>query len=268
MTLSFKIIAPPTDKPITRKIFIYGLQGAGKTELAASAQDVPEMANVVLGSIDGGEGTLTSRGDVLSTVTRKVSDVEELLWLLAKKDTAVKGVRTLILDGGSEMQKRDLADFAAAEALKKDTRNKDLNELQDYKVNMAKMLRIIRFARDIPDVNLIMTFWANMEYPKLPNGQAATDMPPTRISPDLTKGVAKVALGYFDDVWYLAKAKNSEQRILYTGDMKGCDGNKTRDRAAAAELSTTNAEGKTLPYIVNPTFKDIYARYKRAYKLA
>jgi hypothetical protein len=267
MPITIKTIAPPTDKPLTRKIFIYGIQGSGKTELAGSAQSVPEMADVLVGSIDGGEATLSSRGDVLGTVTRNVSDVEELLYLLIRKDPSVKGIRTLCLDGGSEMQKKDLADIAAVAAQKKESRDKDLNELQDYKLNMAKMLRIIRMARDIPDINLIMTFWANMEFPVGPNGQPAANVAPTRIFPDLSKGVAKVALGYFDDAFYLEKSKTSEQRILYTGEVKGIVA-KTRDRAVAAELSTTNTEGKVLPYIVNPTFTDIYARYKKAYKLA
>ncbi len=267
MALSFNILAPSKDKYITRKIGIYGPSGAGKTHFAGTAQDVPEMADAVLGSIDGGEGTLTSRGDILSTVTRKVSDVEELLWLLAKKDAAVKNVRTLILDGGSEMQKKDLADIALkAAADKPGERDKDLNQLQDYKLNKGKMLRILRFARDIPDINLIVTFWANFEYPTAANGLPATNMPPTRIEPDLSKSVAKVAIGYFDDFYYLEKSKNSEQRILYTGEMKNAFA-KCRDQVVAEVMSTTNAEGKTLPYILNPTFPDIYARYKKAYKI-
>jgi len=267
MPITIRTIKQTSDQPITRRILIYGASGAGKTQLAGTAQDVPEMSNVVLGSIDGGEGTLTSRGDVLSAVTRNVSDVEELMWLLIKKDAAVKGVRTLILDGGSEMQKKDLANIAAAAAQKKESRDKDLNELQDYKLNTAKMLRVIRMARDIPEVNLIMTFWAKMDFPLGPNGQPAANVAPMRIYPDLTSGVAKIALGYFDDAFYLEKSKTSEQRILYTGELKGITA-KTRDRAVAAELSTTNSEGKVLPYIVNPTFPDIYARYKKAYKLA
>lgn len=264
MALVIKKLTQENDKPITRKLLLYGDTGSGKTHLAGSAQDVAEMADVLVGSIDGGVATLTSRGDIMATDTRNAQAVEELLWLLVKRDASVKNVRTLVLDGGSEMQKADLASIAQAAALKKDTRNKDLNERQDYKLNKGKMERIMRMARDIQDVNLIVTCWAKKTYPVGPDGQPAANVAPISIVPDLTKGVAATVLGFFDDAWFIEKQKNSENRVLYTGEYKGIFA-KTRDQAVARVMSTEGKDGTRLPYIVNPTFTDIYARYKRAY---
>jgi hypothetical protein len=256
------------DQPIRRKILLAGKTGSGKTHLAGTAQDVPEMANVLCASIDGGISTLASRGDILYDVTKGINSVEELLWLLVRKDPSVAGVQTLLLDGASELQKADLADLAETAAKKvnpnkEKQRDKDVNELLDYKKNKGRMLRILRMARDIPDINLIVTCWVAEQYPvdpqtNLPNKLAK----PIKTWPDLSQAVRDVALGYFDDVHTLVEEKGV--RYLYTGDYKGVFG-KTRDPAVAKELST-EIEGSRVPVLINPTFADIYARYRKAYK--
>ena len=45
-------------------ILIYGDPGSGKTHLAGTAQDVPNMADVHVFNVDGGIMTLASRGDI------------------------------------------------------------------------------------------------------------------------------------------------------------------------------------------------------------
>lgn len=268
MALSFSTLG---SKSLTRRVFIYGDTGVGKTELIGSAQSVPELADMLHGNIDGGGATLASRGDVLSTDVSQAKEIEELLWLLAKpadkRVPELQKIRSLALDGTTHMQQVDLAGIAAAAALKKDTRNKDLNELQDYKLNKGKMERLIRMACDLSDLWVFGSAWTKREYPKDASGQAVKSMPPLSIRPDLTDGLSKTVMGLFDDVWYLEKLKNSETRVLYTGEYKNIFA-KTRDRAVAAALTSVNKEGVTVPYIVNPTFPDIYARYKKAYKLA
>lgn len=252
-----------------RRIFLYGDTSSGKTHLIGTAQDVVEMADILHGNIDGGGSTLISRGDILSSRTKLAADVEKFLWHLAKPAASripeLQTVGTAALDGVTDMQKTDLAGIAAAAALKKDTRNKDLNELQDYKLNKSKMERIIRMACDLNDLWLIASAWAKKTYPTDSSGQQLKTMPPIKIEPDLTDALSKTVRGLFDDVWYLEKRKDSETRVLYTSEYKGIFA-KTRDPAVAAEM-TTEVQGQRLPYIVNPTFPDLIARYKRAYKL-
>lgn len=268
MALQFATLG---SKKLTRRIFIYGDTGTGKTEFIGGAQGVPETADVLHGNIDGGGATLASRGDVLSTRVSLASEIEELLWLMAKpadkRSPELQRVNSVALDGTTHMQQVDLAGIAVAAALKKDSRNKDLNELQDYKLNKGKMERLIRMACDLNDLWVFGTAWTKREYPKDASGQAVKTVAPLAIKPDLTDGLSKTVMGLFDDVWYLEKVRGSETRMLYTGEYKNIFA-KTRDRAVAAEMSSVNKEGVTVPIIVNPTFADIYARYKRAYKLA
>jgi phage nucleotide-binding protein len=267
MALEFNLLTQDSSKPIYRKILIYGDTGSGKTKLAGSAQDVPEMANVLLSSIDGGANTLRSRGDIMVVTCRSTAQVEELLWLFIKKDPRVKEIHTLILDGLSELQKADLAAVAQTAAAKKESRNKDLNELQDYKVNKGTIERLIRMARDLSDITLIVTLWTKRTYPTDASGQQVTSVAPTKIEPDITAGVSKTIQGYFDDCYYIEKLKGSETRVLYTSETKNIVA-KTRDAAVAAEMTTVDKAGVVQPYLVNPTFTDIYARYKKAYKVA
>ncbi len=258
MAITIKKLAYDSTKPITRRIMLYGDSNSGKTFLAGSAQDVPDMANVLVANIDKGATTLLSRGDMQVADIAGTSDVEELLWMMARKDPAVAGIRTLVLDGGSELQKLDLADTAATEATKSGgKRDKDVNELRDYMKNKNKLLRILRMARDIPDITLIVTAWAGKTYPG-ENKQAD----PTAVFPDMTAAVRSTLIGYMDDVWFITHDGKTNNRYLYTGSM-GPVFAKTRDQAVAAQLQT---DGK--PYLVNTTFTDIYKAYGRAYAVA
>lgn len=257
MAITIRNLAVSPDKPITRRIMLYGDSGAGKTFLAGSAQDVPDMADVLVANIDRGVATLLSRGDIKTTDIGGANNLEELLWMMVRKDPAVASIRTLVLDGGSELQKLDLAQIAEAAAKDKDKRDRDANELNDYMKNKNRLLRVYRMARDIPDITLIITAWAQKKFPG--DNKNAT---PSVVQPDMTDAVRSTLVGYMDDVWYITHDAAKDVRYMYTSSM-GPVFAKTRDQAVAAQLQT---EGK--PYIVNPTFTDIYKAYRRAYEVA
>lgn len=253
MAITIRKLAASADKPITRRIMLYGDSGAGKTFFAGSAQDVADMQDVLVANIDRGVATLLSRGDIQTTDISGAGNLEELIWMLIRKDPAVANIKTLVLDGGSELQKLDLQQIAD-EAAKGDKRDRDANELRDYMKNKNRLLRVFRMARDIPDITLIITAWAQKKYPN-DNKNAA----PSVIQPDMTEAVRSTLVGYMDDVWYLAHDPVKDARYLYTSTL-GPVFAKTRDQAVAAQLQT---EGK--PYLVNPTFASVYAAYRKAY---
>lgn len=249
---------------ISRRILLYSDSGAGKTHLAGTTQDVVAMADTLVVDMDGGSKTLASRGDVSGVEARLPKDVEEVLWMLRRKDPQVAHIKTLVLDGASELQKRDLAEIAAEGAAKKSSRNQDLNEIQDYKLAKARFIRLIRTAREIDGINLIVTCWAKKTFPKIPGTeqQNKTAMP-TLICPDLSDSVKDVILGYFDDIWYLFQDPATSTRYLVTSTY-GVVQAKTRDEKVAASL-TSVIENKTVPMLANPTFGTIYAAIKTAY---
>lgn len=264
MAIAIKKLKIEEGKPITRRIMVYSDPGAGKTHLIGTAQDVPEMADVLVVDIDGGSTTLKSRGDIAGTEARSTKTVEEVIGLFAHRDPSIAHIKTLVLDGGSELQKRDLADIALREATVNSKRDQDSNQIQDYKLSKSRLLRLFRAARDIPDINIIITCWALKDFPKKPGtNQADTDAQPTQIQPDLGRAVRDTLMGYLDDVWYLYFDPASGNRYLVTADY-GSITAKTRDAAVAAKLTST-INGKVVPILTNPTFTDIYECYKTAY---
>lgn len=253
------------DAPLTRRILIYGDSGAGKTHLVGSAQLVDGMRDVLVCDIDSGSATLVG-SDVSATATRTPQAVEQVLWLLAQKDKSVAHIRTLVLDGGSELQKRDLADIAAKAAQETTSRerDKDLNELADYKLNKSRLLRIFRMARDIPGINLVITAWAKKTFPKIPGTkQTNKDAGPTLVCPDFTDGVMDTLRGFCDDVWYLYYDTGTSKRRLVTSNY-GPVVAKTRNANFAKKLTSTTKEGEVIPIIEEPEFSTIWKLYTEA----
>ncbi len=264
MSIEIKKLRADPKKLPPIKALIYGDPGCGKTFLAASAQDVPEMADVLVLDCDRGSNTLTSRGDVSAAVTKLPKDVEEVLWLLTANDPSVASIKTVIIDNISELQRADLAEIADTEADKKKTRDRDSSELSDYKKNKSRMLRVLRMARDLEGRNVIMTAWATKVFPKIPGtNQANKDAMPTQISPDIGNAILPTLLGFVDFVLYLFAHEGS--RYLVTSNYNNVTA-KCRDSAIAA-LLCTEKEGKKVPYIVNPTIRDIQTSIKSAYVL-
>lgn len=261
MTIDIKKLEYVKDAPLWRRIFLYGDSWSGKTRLAGSAQDVTEMADVLIGDIDVGVRTLMARGDISSARVKNVQDVEDLLWMFVRGDKEVAQFRTLVLDGGSELAKLELAELAVKQAQAEPAkRDKDLNQMQDYLKLQNRLLRVLRMACSLPNINLIFTCRAQKVYPKLPGTQQANlQAEPNAIVPDLSEKIRKTVLGYFDDVWFIAHDEESGDRHLFT-DNYGPVLARTRDEVIGKLLTT---DGK--PYIVNPTFSAIYGCYKKAY---
>lgn len=261
-----------TNPTFCQKILLYGDSGCGKTTLIGTAQDVPEMANVLVCDADGGGKTLEGRGDIVGASTRTAKDVEEVAWLLVQRKPEVASIKTLVIDGCTELQQKDLADLAAFAA--KDPRNAkreesgkaprdaDTLEVQDWMKNKSRMLRLLRMCRDLEGINVIFTAWAKMVFPKKPNGQQDKTKSPDVVAPDFAMDAVATAIrGACDAVWYLYVDKAGNRQLVTNeyGYVKA----KTRGDAYAAKLGTT-VDGKFIPAITNPTFPQIVALYKES----
>jgi phage nucleotide-binding protein len=253
MGLNIKKLKVDEKTPFKRKICLYGDPGAGKSHLIATAQDVPQLADVLVLDCDGGTSTLLSRGDISAAETSKAAEVEKLLWALVNNDPEVAQFKTVVIDGLSALAKRELEDLI---------KGKERATFTEFGKLTSSVMRIIHLAQALPRT-VFINLWATAKYPSKPGtDQQDTSKDPTEIIPDIQKGVRNVLMGACDDVWYLVPGGDGS-RYLYTDKYKNVQA-KMRDPKVAKEF-TTEAGGQVYPMIKNPTMPDLFARYQRAY---
>lgn len=135
-------------------VLIYGDPGSGKTFLAGTAQDSPQMADVHFFNIDGGMMTLARRGDISATDIRSVDELEQELHRLAAGDPEYEGVKTVVIDNISELQTLALESITTREYATRRKKDKtysiDQVYLEDYGVAGKQLARVLRGFRDLP----------------------------------------------------------------------------------------------------------------------
>ena len=239
-------------------ILIYGDPGAGKTYLAGTAQDVPEMADVHVFNIDGGIMTLASRGDIHATDIHSVDELEQELFKIANHDEKYASTKTVVIDNITELQTLALESQTLQnykERVKKN-RNYTIDEvyLEDYGVAGKRLARILRGFRDLP----MHVIYIAHKKDKMRQGTNTLE----ESKPNLTEKLGTAIMGYMDMVFYFYTADeivgNEEQgyhsethRYLLTQPMNNYAA-KTRGTEFAARLGSV---------IKDPTFPIIWEAY-------
>lgn len=239
-------------------ILIYGDPGSGKTHLAGTAQDVPEMADVHVFNIDGGIMTLAARGDIHATDIHSVDDLERELFKLANKDEKYANTKTVVIDNITELQTLALESLTSQEFANRKKKNKNytIDEvyLEDYGVAGKRLARILRGFRDLP----LHVIYIAHKKDKMRQGTNTLE----ESKPNLTDKLSTAIMGYMDYVWYLYTTdemvgdeehgyKTEIHRYLLTQSMNNFAA-KTRGSEFASRIGTV---------IKDPNMVDIMKEY-------
>lgn len=239
-------------------ILIYGDPGAGKTHLAGTAQDVPEMADVHFFNIDGGLLTLASRGDIRATDIKSIDTLEAEFLKVANGHPDYAGVKTIVIDNITELltlalEAETTKNFKAR--FKKDNSyTVDEVYIEDYGVSGKKIARVLRGFRDLP----LHVIYIAHKKDKMRKGTQLLE----ESKPSLSEKLATAVMGYMDMVVY-----------LYTMDEQVTEGESVRTEMHRylltqptnnymAKVRNTDFANRMGIVMQDPTFPKIYQAFK------
>jgi hypothetical protein len=219
-------------------MLVYGESGIGKTTLAGSAVEVPEMRPVIFLDIEGGTLSLRDRYPEVEKV--RIDSWDDLVETYKGLRENPTEYRTVVLDSISELQEFGM-DEIMLRAIRKaedegDERDPDLPSIGEHGKSANRMRKVIRRFRDLP-MNTIFTALERV------------DIDPKRrkfIKPQVSPNLSGQLAGFLDVVLYMY---NKE----VDGEIRRIVLSRTTDEVTAKDR--TNRLPET---IVDPTMSVIY----------
>ena len=181
------------------KTLVYGEPGSGKTFLAGTSQDHPDMRNTHFFNIDGGMLTLAERGDIEATDIKTLDQLESELYRIVAVDSKYANIHTAVIDNVTELQTLALEGRTRAEFNERRKKDKSYTiddvYIEDYGTSGKQLARVLRGFRDLP-INVI--YIAHKKDKKRKNSDIIEES-----KPSLTEKLCTAVMGYMDFVWYL-----------------------------------------------------------------
>ncbi len=153
--LPFPLVNPDAAEKAL-KLLIHSDPGIGKTFLAGTAADDPDLVPVLFIDTEGGSLTIRNKmkKGVLDVV--RVTSYADMVKLITWLRRGTHPYKTLIIDSLTEMQKIIMADIMRQGAIK-DGKDPDIPEMRDWGKNSERVRKIVRAFRDLPNVHVVFT---------------------------------------------------------------------------------------------------------------
>ena len=233
-------ISKVIEQPASFNMLIYGNSGVGKTQLAGSADAVPELRRVLFIDVEG--GTLTLRNTPYNEVeVVRVRSWQEMEDVYKELSIPGHGFNTVVIDSLTEAQKMSMDRIMRKLVEEDEDRDVDVPGIREWNINIEQTRKYVRKFRDLP-VNTIFT--------ALEHSDKNMIRGTTRRKPSLSGKVKDEVAAFLDIVVYLytkerdVDGETKQQRMLLTGQ--------TEDTVAKDRTSL-------LPMVIpDPTMATIY----------
>lgn len=188
------------------KMLLYGVPGAGKTTMALTANDHPDLSPALLLNFEGGWLSVVGRGDVDVIDIASMDDLERVFWYFVQDHESVRHFKTVIVDSGSELYQKALREVVDQNMLRRPNRKGDEDdfELEDYGKAGNITFRMFSAFRDLPR-HVIVTSHAKFIYPAGAD-QSNPNLQPREVRPSFSSTLSNRLTGVFDFVHFLYAA--------------------------------------------------------------
>jgi hypothetical protein len=223
-------------------ILFYGPYGAGKTLLAGSSDEVPEMRKVLFLDIEG--GTFTLQHKFGNTDVLRITNWNQMQGIYDELKAGLHTeYQTIVVDSLTEAQVFNLDEVMRQLVALKPDRNEDIPDIREWQINQKQTKKFVRLFRDLP-ATVIMTALMKEEKDKQSSKVVR--------GPDLPGKLAGQIPALFDEVFYLYVKKMElpgdeeprSHRLLLTG--------------ATEDTRAKDRSGRLPQVIADPTMKIIW----------
>jgi len=176
-------------------MLLYGNPGAGKTVLAGSADDVPELRSVLFIDVEGGTLSLRDRHPDIEVV--RVQSWNDMQLIYNELYEMKHDYKTVVLDSVTEMQKFSMYNIMRELIKEHPDRDPEVPSVREWGKNIEQIRRLVRGFRDLPMHTIITALAAT-------DKDAKTGKMLTR--PSLSGKLAMEIGGFVDIVLYMYTA--------------------------------------------------------------